>query len=110
MTDLYIRFQEVAGDSAVVEIVTRKCHPTVTELERLLASTALRVVISERWLSRAGYCQCLYVRDQYERPLVPPRSAEIFALLLTALEPRPWESRGRRRRRRRDLLRADYLT
>jgi hypothetical protein len=106
MDDLRIRFNEVTGDSAAVEIATRGCHLTVAELERSLVSMGLRVVRSRMWLGDRGFCPCLYVVEEHEGQPTGRRTAEILATLLTALEPRLL-ARGRRNR---DRTRADYLT
>jgi hypothetical protein len=111
MNDLRIRFNDVSGDSAVVEIATRRCRLTVAELERSLVSLGLTIVRSEMWLSDQGCCQCLYVFDQHQAQLTRQRTADILATLLTALEPELWATPTRGdRKRRRERSRADYLT
>jgi hypothetical protein len=111
MSDLRIRLQELAGDSAVLYIVTRRDHPSAAELGRALIPMGLRVVVFDEWVSREGFCQRFQVSDLYQRTFTARRAGEILERLLTALEPRLWATPGGTAgRRRREPMRADYLT
>jgi hypothetical protein len=113
MNDLRIRLQEMAGDSAVLHVVTRRGHPSVAELRRALIPMGLRVVFFDEWISQEGFCQRFQVSDLYRRTFTARRAGEVLERLLTALEPRLWAAPARgvgRRRRDREPVRADYLT
>jgi len=76
MNDLRIRLQELAGDSAVLYIVTRRDHPSAAELGRALIPMGLRVILFDEWVSRRDTVNAFKLRtftDARSRLGVPAR-------------------------------------